>query len=112
MVCPAGFSEAPWFCIDYLKLDTLTAMTDTNPAGAAPVVSGSPEEVADGVFVVPDRRVPLVPNIGVIVGSRAALIVDTGMGPRNGAVVHAMARELAGDRPLFLTLTHFHPEHG
>ena len=77
-----------------------------------PVVSGSSEEVADGVFVIPDRRVPLVPNVGLIVGDRAALVVDTGMGPRSGAVVRAAARDLAGDRPLFLTLTHFHPEHG
>jgi glyoxylase-like metal-dependent hydrolase (beta-lactamase superfamily II) len=93
-------------------------MTMTEPDAAtavartAPIVSGSPEEVAPGVFVVPDRRVPLVPNIGVIVGDRAALVVDTGMGPRNGALVHAIARSLAGDRPLLLTITHFHPEHG
>ncbi len=90
--------------------------TDIDPAPAAlslaPVVSGSPEEVAAGVFVIPDRRAPLVPNIGVIVGDRAALVVDTGMGPRNGAIAREIARELAGDRPLFLTLTHFHPEHG
>ena len=93
-------------------------MTDTDASkgvGAAPVppvVGGDPEEVADGVFVIADRRVPLVPNVGVVVGERAALVVDTGMGPRSGAVVLEAARELAGDRPLFLTLTHFHPEHG
>src|SRR5215210_6706727 len=34
------------------------------------------------------------------------------MGPRSGAVVREAARGLAGGRPLFLTLTHFHPEHG
>lgn len=91
-------------------------MTDADPAtpaaDAAPVVSGRPEEVADGVFVIPDHRTPLVPNIGVIVGDRAALVVDTGMGPRNGAIVRDIAKELAGDRPLLLTTTHFHPEHG
>src|ERR671917_2363654 len=93
-------------------------MTDTDAStgvGAAPVppvVGGNPEEVSDGVFVIADRRVPLVPNVGVIVGDRAALVADTGMGPRNGVVVLEAARELAGDRPLFLTLTHFHPEHG
>jgi glyoxylase-like metal-dependent hydrolase (beta-lactamase superfamily II) len=93
-------------------------MSDTAPAAALgtthtpPVVRGRPEEVADGVFVVPDGRVSLVPNIGVIVGDRAALVVDTGMGPRNGAIVHELAKELAGDRQLLLTLTHFHPEHG
>jgi glyoxylase-like metal-dependent hydrolase (beta-lactamase superfamily II) len=78
----------------------------------SPVVNGNPVEVADGVFVIPDGRVPLVPNIGVIIGDRAALVVDTGLGPHNGAAVHDLARTLAGDRPLFLTLTHFHPEHG
>ena len=87
-----------------------TAAVGTAPA--PPIVGGRPEEVADGVFVVPDGRVPLVPNIGVIVGERAALVVDTGMGPRNGALVREIARGLAGGRPLLLTLTHFHPEHG
>ena len=42
-------------------------------------------EVADSVFVIGDRRVPLVPNVGIVLGSDAALIVDTGMGPANGA---------------------------
>jgi glyoxylase-like metal-dependent hydrolase (beta-lactamase superfamily II) len=77
-----------------------------------PVVAGEPVEIAAGVFVVPDRRVPLVPNVGVVVGDRAALVVDPGMGPRNGAVVRRIADGLAGARPLFLTSTHFHPEHG
>ena len=89
-----------------------TAGAPLGAVTAPPVVSGSPEEIADGVFVVPDRRVPFVPNIGVIVGQRAALVIDTGLGPRSGSVVHQIAKELAGDRPLFLTLTHFHPEHG
>ena len=34
------------------------------------------------------------------------------MGPANGARVLDHARALAGDRPLILTVTHFHPEHG
>ncbi len=79
---------------------------------APPIVNGRPEEIAHGVFVVPDGRVPLVPNVGVIVGDRAALVIDVGLGPRNGALVREIATELAGDRPLLLTLTHFHPEHG
>lgn len=69
-------------------------------------------EVAPGVWVVPDRRVPLVPNIGIVLGAHTALVVDTGMGPANGEAVLAAARKLAGTRKLVLTLTHFHPEHG
>lgn len=82
------------------------------PATDPPLVRGEPVEVADGVFVIPDRRVGAVPNVGIVVGDRAALVVDTGMGPRNGAYVLGWARRLAGERPLYLTLTHFHPEHG
>jgi glyoxylase-like metal-dependent hydrolase (beta-lactamase superfamily II) len=78
----------------------------------APVVNGTPQEVASGVYVVPDGRVPLVPNVGIVLGDDAALVVDTAMGPRNGARIHEFARELAGRRPLYLTITHFHPEHG
>jgi glyoxylase-like metal-dependent hydrolase (beta-lactamase superfamily II) len=79
---------------------------------AAPVVAGPAEEVADGVFVVPDRRVPLVPNVGVVLGEERALVVDTALGPQNGAVVRGLADELAGGRDLLVTITHFHPEHG
>jgi glyoxylase-like metal-dependent hydrolase (beta-lactamase superfamily II) len=78
----------------------------------APVLSGSPTEIADGVYVIPDGRVPLVPNVGIVVGSRDALVVDTAMGPRNGGTVRRFAEDLAAGRPLLLTITHFHPEHG
>ena len=88
-------------------------MSDTEaPELPPPVVANAPLEVADGVHVIPDGRVPLVPNIGIVVGSRACLVVDSGMGPRNGATVRRHAEEQAGGRPLFLTITHFHPEHG
>ena len=76
------------------------------------VHAGTETEVAPGVYVFPDRRVNLVPNVGVILGDDAALVVDTGMGPRNGEIVLSEARRLADGRRLLLTLTHFHPEHG
>jgi glyoxylase-like metal-dependent hydrolase (beta-lactamase superfamily II) len=69
-------------------------------------------EVAEDVYVIGDRRIPLVPNIGIVLGADAALVVDTGMGPANGRAVLDTARGLAGGRRLILTLTHFHPEHG
>jgi glyoxylase-like metal-dependent hydrolase (beta-lactamase superfamily II) len=77
-----------------------------------PVVLGEPLEIAERVHVLPDRGVPLVPNVGIILGGRSALVVDTGMGPANGDRVRAAAKALAGARRLILTLTHFHPEHG
>ena len=87
-------------------------MSENVAAPPSPVVSADPVEIADGVYVIPDGRVPLVPNIGIVLGARAALVVDTGMGPMNGERVLEHARALAGDRSLILTLTHFHPEHG
>ncbi len=76
------------------------------------VDTSDPKEVADGVWVVRDHRIWLVPNIGIILGKDAALVVDCGLGPANGEKVLDLARRLAGPRRLMLTLTHFHPEHG
>ncbi len=70
-----------------------------------------PEQVAGNVYVIPDGRVPLVPNVGVVTGEREALVIDTGMGPSNGQRVREKAESLT-ERPLVLTITHFHPEHG
>jgi len=92
--------------------DIDTAPPTMDPLAPPPVVGDHAVEVAAGVFVIPAPRSPVVPNIGIIVGDRAALVVDTGLGPRNGAIARRIARALAGDRPLLVTTTHFHPEHG
>jgi glyoxylase-like metal-dependent hydrolase (beta-lactamase superfamily II) len=70
-----------------------------------------PQQVRERVWVFTDQRINLVPNIGVVVGDDATLVVDTGMGRRNGERLLERVRELS-DKPLLLTLTHFHPEHG
>jgi glyoxylase-like metal-dependent hydrolase (beta-lactamase superfamily II) len=51
------------------------------------------------------------PNIAIVVGGRATLVVDTGMGPKNGAVIVREAQKLTKNSMLYLTTTHFHPEH-
>jgi len=51
------------------------------------------------------------PNIGIVVGRNATLVVDTGLGPRNGATAAKVAKQLAPRNKLYLTTTHFHPEH-
>lgn len=79
----------------------------------APAVPDTrPESIAEGVYLIPDQRIDLVPNVGFVVGRDAALVVDTGMGVASARRVLERARELAEDRTLLLTLTHFHPEHG
>jgi glyoxylase-like metal-dependent hydrolase (beta-lactamase superfamily II) len=75
------------------------------------VVEGATEQVHERVHVIPDRRVEFVPNVGIVVGDDALLVIDTAMGAENGARVLSEARRLGGDRKVFLTTTHFHPEH-
>lgn len=71
-----------------------------------------PAEIAPGVFVLPDRRIPLVPNVGIVVGSELALVVDCGLGVDSAEAVLDTTRRLAPGREIILTLTHAHPEHG
>jgi len=89
-------------------------MNTAAQAFKAPIVDPSTiKEVADGVWVIPDLdRIPMVPNIGIIVGKRATLVIDTGFGRDNARSVMEKARDLSGGRPIFLTHTHCHPEHG
>jgi glyoxylase-like metal-dependent hydrolase (beta-lactamase superfamily II) len=89
-------------------------MTDaSNETPPPPNVDPSAiSEIARDVFVISDRRVPLVPNIGIIGGLDAVLVVDSGMGPANGKRVLDAAKRIAGSRRLILAITHFHPEHG
>src|ERR1044071_7241644 len=67
--------------------------------------------VAPHTYVIPDGNVPLVPNVGIIVGSRATLVVDTGLGPSNAKTVLTEVAKVSKNRTMFLVATHFHPEH-
>src|SRR6185312_2739109 len=72
-----------------------------------PVLKEETVKVSDHVWAIMGW-----PNIAIIVGNRATLVVDTGLGPSNGATIARAAARLApGARRLYLTTTHFHPEH-
>jgi glyoxylase-like metal-dependent hydrolase (beta-lactamase superfamily II) len=64
------------------------------------------KQVSEHVYVIMG-----FPNIGIVVGNRATLVVDTGLGARNGATVVRAEQKLAKSPILYLTTTHFHPEH-
>jgi glyoxylase-like metal-dependent hydrolase (beta-lactamase superfamily II) len=81
-------------------------------AGPLPMIKqDAARKVAEHTFVILDDNVGMVPNVGIVVGERATLIVDTGLGDRNGAIVLAEARKLGDNTAFYLTATHFHPEH-
>ena len=76
------------------------------------VVSGKTSGIVQNIYVIPDQRVNLVPNIGIIVGRDGVLVVDTGMGPKNAETVLGEVKKITSRRIAYLTVTHFHPEHG
>lgn len=51
------------------------------------------------------------PNVVYVIGDAATLVVDTGLGNGNGATVARVAKRLSKGEKLFLTTTHYHPEH-
>ena len=68
-------------------------------------------QVSEHVHVVSDLNVGLVPNVGIIVGTKATLVVDTGLGPRNGETVLRITNGVSSNAELYVVSTHFHPEH-
>lgn len=82
--------------------------------GAAPpplVRADATEKISEHVYVIPDDNVGMVPNVGIIVGSRATLVVDTGLGARNGRTVMSEVEKVSPNEELYLVTTHVHPEH-
>ncbi len=71
-----------------------------------PLVEDKSTRVSEHVYAIVG-----FPNIGIVIGNRATLVVDTGLGPRNGATVLRVAQKLSANKKLFLTTTHYHPEH-
>jgi glyoxylase-like metal-dependent hydrolase (beta-lactamase superfamily II) len=90
----------------------LTAPVRAQPAPVAPLIKQDAAiKVSEHVYVILDNDVGFVPNVGIVVGERATLVVDTGLGDRNGAIILAEARKLSDNTEFYLTATHFHPEH-
>jgi glyoxylase-like metal-dependent hydrolase (beta-lactamase superfamily II) len=113
---PAAFFPIALFGI-VMILPVATGAQETDPLGhnqsqPPPLVQPNKTiKVSDHVYVIPDGRVNLVPNIGIIVGNRATLVVDAGMGPRNGETVLRELAKVNKNSDLYFTTTHFHPEH-
>jgi glyoxylase-like metal-dependent hydrolase (beta-lactamase superfamily II) len=72
-----------------------------------PILTEDPVKISDHVWAIMG-----FPNIAIVTGTRGTLVVDTGLGPRNGATLARVAAKLsAPNAKLYLTTTHFHPEH-
>jgi glyoxylase-like metal-dependent hydrolase (beta-lactamase superfamily II) len=91
------------------KLMVLTLLLSTTGLAQShdPMLGEDTTKISDHVWAIMG-----FPNIAIVVGSRGTLVVDTGLGPKNGATIARVAAKLAPNNTrLFLTTTHFHPEH-
>lgn len=75
------------------------------------VRAGVTERLTDHVWAIPDGSASLVPNVGIVAGSKAVLVIDTGMGLRNGRTVLGEVEKVARGKPIYIVTTHVHPEH-
>lgn len=82
--------------------------------GAPPdplVKEGTTVKLAPHTYAIPDANVGLVPNVGIIVGSKATLVIDPGLGRRNGDAVLREVAKVSKNTELYIASTHYHAEH-
>lgn len=89
----------------FLTLAALTAAS-AFAQGNQSLVSENTTKISDHVWAIMG-----FPNIAIVVGSTATLVVDTGLGPKNGVTIARAAAKLSANKKFFLTTTHYHPEH-
>lgn len=75
------------------------------------VKEGVTRKIGEHTYVIMDDNVPLVPNVGIIVGSNATLVIDPGLGRRSGEAVLREVAKVSRNAQVYLATTHFHPEH-
>ena len=87
-------------------------------AAQPPAVTSAPlfkqdarTKISEHVYVLLDEDRAFVTNAGIVVGSKATLVVDTGMGNKNGEILLGEARKVSKNADFYVTATHFHPEH-
>ena len=111
---PRGQAMATQYFAGLSLLSSLLLLSTSHaqPPAAGPMIqAGTAQQVSEHVYVIPDENVGFVPNVGIVIGERATLIVDTGLGTANGRIVLEEARRLSDNDAFYITATHFHPEH-
>ena len=81
------------------------------PAADPLVRENATVKLGDHTYVIPDANVSLVPNVGIVVGSRGTLVIDPGLGRRNGETILKEVAKVSKNTDLSIASTHFHPEH-
>lgn len=99
-------SFALLLAMPWMFLPAAAQTTSSDPHQWKMRVTDTPIHISEHVWMIKGN-----PNIAIVVGARSVLVVDTGLGPKMGAMAAGFAEKLAPGKKLFLTTTHFHPEH-
>jgi glyoxylase-like metal-dependent hydrolase (beta-lactamase superfamily II) len=75
------------------------------------VAEGKTRKISASVYVIPDENRRGVPNVGIVVGTRATLVVDPGMGLKSGEAIAREVAKIGKGAEIYIVNTHFHPEH-
>lgn len=94
-----------------LTAAVIMAVQQRGPAPDPLVRENTTVKVGPHTYVIPDNNVGLVPNVGIVTGSRGTLVIDPGLGRRNGETVLKEAAKVSRSDVLYIASTHFHPEH-
>ena len=100
--------------LSFLAIVSLLAVPEGAQRGPVPdplVRENAMVKLGDHSWAIPDDNVPQVPNVGIVVGTRATLVIDPGMGRRNGATVLREVAKVSKNTELYVAATHFHVEH-
>ena len=87
------------------------AIAQRGPAPDPLIREGATVKLGPHTYAIPDFSVPMVPNVGIVVGNRATLVVDTGLGRRNGEAILREVGKVSKNTELYIVTTHFHAEH-
>lgn len=68
-------------------------------------------KLGDHTWAIPDFDTPQVPNVGIVVGTRATLVIDPGLGRRNGEIVGREMGRVSKNSEVYVAATHYHVEH-
>lgn len=92
-------------------LTAAIAFAQRGPARDPLVREGATVKLAAHSYVIPDDNVGAVPNVGIVIGARGTLVIDPGLGRRNGETVLREVGKIKTNAELYIASTHYHPEH-
>lgn len=101
----------PTLSVAVIVVAASTLVAQRGPVADPLVRENVTTKLAPHTYVIPDGNVGLVPNVGIVVGNRATLVIDPGLGRRNGETVLREVAKVSKHADLFIASTHFHAEH-